>query len=93
MDAVKVRRLAHDPPVLEALDRLLADLERDEDLWAHLTSGDLSWPAVLGLLGWDPREAECRFCASAPAVFRLRDQDFFCRNCAFKLGKDQVIWM
>jgi recombinational DNA repair protein (RecF pathway) len=93
VDALKSSRLPIDPNALYQLNRLLAEQEREGELWTHLTEDEFSWKNVLRLLGWDPAHGACRVCHRSPELFRLRDQEFYCRKCAFKGRPDEVIYI
>jgi recombinational DNA repair protein (RecF pathway) len=93
VDALKNAKLAVDPNTLLLLNRLLADHEPESEIWSHITSEAWSWRNILRILGWDPAHAECRICRKGPELFRVRDQEFFCKKCAFKARPDEVIYL
>jgi len=92
VDALKQGRIEVPPPDLALLDRILHEGGQELRLWQMLADGAFSWPEALHILGWDPAEASCVLCGRRhPEVFRPRDQEFFCGNCALKLGRDEII--
>jgi hypothetical protein len=80
VDALKKSSLGLDPTTLRGLHLLLNETEPDPEFWDMLMSR-FSWPEALRILGWDPKEAVCRICRKAPQVFRVKDQEFYCKNC------------
>lgn len=93
VDALKKERLPITPAELYNLDHLLAEAEADPMLWEHLASGEFAWSEVLRILGWDPEEGACRLCRRNPHAFRVRDQEFFCERCAFRVAPNEVIFI
>lgn len=91
VDALKSLRLNAPPYNFCFLDRLLAEMEPDLELWQAITEDSWNWRRILRILGWDPAEAVCRKCRKPPAYFYLKDQDFFCRDCALKFKSDEII--
>ncbi|MEY4731067.1 MAG: Recombination protein terminal [Candidatus Parcubacteria bacterium] len=77
-DALKERRLPHAPSDLRALNHLIHDAERDNELWNTLTGAAYHWRVVLALLGWDPAHASCSQCAKRPCAFVIGTQEFVC---------------
>ncbi len=93
-DALKKRRLDVAPADLYHLDLILAEAEPEPQLWRELVGGGFSWGAALRILGWDPKEAACGLCHKGkPAVFGIREQEFFCRSCASKLNQNELIFI
>ncbi len=96
-DALKYGAVAVPLMELGFLDRMLAAGEADEALWRECVNGSFSWPAVLRLLGWDPRHAACAACGKKAAAFYIPRQEFFCAHCvlgtssASKLARDALI--
>lgn len=91
VDALKSGRVAVAYGDLELLNGLLADREPDQALWNELLGERFSWPAVLRILGWDPRSAACERCGKKAAAFYISRQEFFCVNCASKLRRDTLL--
>ena len=100
VNALKNRRLETDLNNLRWLNRMLAEFQPDLELWEVVLGGPdatvgagWDWRRVLGILGWDPREAECHICRKPPAYFRVGDQHFFCEACALKTSPDELIYL
>ena len=92
VDALKVGRLAISLLDLHLLAELLPEGQREFDLWRSLLHNDFSWSATLKILGWDPEGALCAACGREKATtFLIRRQEFFCRSCASKLGREGVL--
>lgn len=90
-DALRYGKAAATVGDLDSLSRILADAEPDAALWSELGRERFSWPAVLALLGWDPRHAACETCGGPPYAFFLPRQEFFCRTCASKLARNALL--
>lgn len=91
VDALKSTHLDLPPQSLYILHRLLADQDVEHELWSHLITGAMDWRLILRILGWDPDHAACRYCRRTPAIFRLRDQEYYCERCSVKARFDEVI--
>jgi recombinational DNA repair protein (RecF pathway) len=94
VDVLKQKTLRLAPATLYFLDRLLAETEPEMKLWGILMEEKFNWPEILKLLGWDPKEAKCAGCQSAPpSFFYVREQEFFCKRCVLNLPKDDIIYL
>ena len=92
VDVLKQARLTISPGDLFFLNHVIAEAEPDIRLWRSIVSDDFSWARILGILGWDPREAVCAHCAgSKPAFFSVFKQELFCDGCASKLGRSALL--
>lgn len=94
IDALKSARVALPLGDLHSLGQLMPDAEPEPALWELLSGGEFTWPAALGILGWDPEDAECVVCGEKkPSVFYITRQEFYCTTHASKARKDAVISM
>ena len=93
VDALKKDRLPNSPPDLYFLGRLLADAQPEPDLWDSLVRGTFSLREALKVLGWDPDHASCATCGKGASAFHTKNQEFFCSACAFKLPKEEVVYI
>ncbi len=93
VDALKIGRISVGLLDLLRLAKVLHDGEASNKLWNSLKTGELNWPQTLGILGWDPRHAECAICGSSPAVFHIATQEFFCNECGLKPAADEVVYI
>jgi recombinational DNA repair protein (RecF pathway) len=93
IDALKSARVALPLGDLHFLSQLLPDAEPEPALWELLVHSDeWSWAKALGILGWDPEDAECVECgAKRPSHFYIARQEFYCRTHASKARRDAVI--
>lgn len=92
VDALKVGRLSIALTDLTMLAELLAEGQREDELWAGILREDFSWRQTLRMLGWDPEGARCAVCGKSNAnYFYIHRQEFFCENCASKLARDAVL--
>ena len=93
-DALKESRLETSLENLSFLSDLLPEGEPEPALWAHCTAGHFAPLDILRMLGWDPVHASCVSCNSSEIdSFHINSQDFFCRQCSLKLGKNGVVLM
>jgi recombinational DNA repair protein (RecF pathway) len=92
IDALKSDKIGLGLADLHSLSRLLPDAEPEPALWELLTEGAFLWATTLGILGWDPEDAECVVCAEHhPRYFYITRQEFYCRTHASKAPRDAVI--
>lgn len=92
VDALKVGRLSISLTDLHFLAELLAEGQRELELWTMIVQKNFSWVTTLAALGWDPSGAICMTCGNRDApYFYTRRQEFFCENCASKLDHDAVL--
>lgn len=70
----------------------------DLHLWHYLVkslrnrSGDVK--TLLKIFGYDPAHASCDHChKNRVAVFRAKDQSFFCKDCGLKMRADELIYL
>ena len=92
-DALKTSRLALPPQDLYFVSELLAEAEPEPGVWELLTAQKFFWREALKLLGWDPNFARCSDCSGTASSFHVTTQEFFCRDCSFRLPKDKVIYV
>ncbi len=78
---------------LRFLGEILSEAEPEFVIWEMLVGGGFSWGNVLKILGWDPNFASCGLCSGSAGVFHPRTQEFFCKECAFKLPAGEVIYI
>ncbi len=107
VDALKKSQLGMDLSELRFLGEILSEAEPEFVIWEMLVGGTrlnggqarlpagqgFSWNEILKILGWDPNFASCGLCSGDAGVFHPRTQEFFCRNCAFKLPASEVIYI
>ncbi|HUC31396.1 MAG TPA: recombination protein O N-terminal domain-containing protein [Candidatus Paceibacterota bacterium] len=92
IDALKSDRAALPLRDLHFLSQLLPDAEPEPALWELLASGDFGWARALGVLGWDPEDAECVVCGEKqPSYFYITRQEFYCRTHTSKAPQSAVI--
>ena len=91
-DALKEARLEVALEHLSLFSDLLPEGEAEPALWARCRAGIFAWRAILRVLGWDPEYATCTAWGS-PEVFsfRISSQEFFCRQCALKFGRNGIL--
>lgn len=68
-------------------------LPADDSCSGAGAGGMFFWREVLKILGWDPDFAACAACSNPISAFHIKAQEFFCGSCAFKLPKDEVIYV
>jgi len=91
-DALKETRLEVSPEDCSLLSDLLPELGSEPALWANCRVGKFVWRDILRALGWDPDYAMCAACGSREVFsFYIPSQEFFCRRCASKLGKVEIV--
>ena len=83
--------------VISIIRTLVPKAVSDAHLWHYLLrelrSGRGNVKELLGILGYDPRHAECSSCRSRRVgAFHLRSQVFFCRKCGSKASVDEIIY-
>lgn len=94
VDALKKTRLDLSLPELRFLGDILSEAEPEFMIWEMLVSGKFVWGDTLKILGWDPNFASCGICYSKSTdTFHPRTQEFFCKNCAFKVSADEVLYI
>ncbi len=93
VDALKKSRLNLSLSELRFLGEILSESEPEFVIWEMLVSGGFSWISVLKILGWDPNFASCGMCSSGVEIFHPKTQEFFCKECAFKLPAGEVIYL
>jgi len=93
VDALKKERLGLSLPELRFLGEILSEAEPEFVIWEMLVGGKFSWNDVLRILGWDPNFSSCGFCYGSTEIFHPRTQEFFCKNCAFKLPASEVLYI
>jgi recombinational DNA repair protein (RecF pathway) len=90
-DALKETRLEVALEDLFLLSGLLPDGEAEPALWANCRAGIFAWRDILRVLGWDPEYATCAACGSSEiSSFYIHSQEFFCRRCASKSGRNGI---
>ncbi len=94
VDALKIRRSNVPLTDISRIAAVLPDGQPDPDLWQMFASGGFSWPVLLSLLGWHPQYASCGMCGvKANLSFHVASQVFFCKNCAFSLPQNEIIYI
>lgn len=93
VDALKQGVVAANPAKLFFLDQLIPEGAPDPDVWDVLIAGDFAWKDMLKVLGWDPVRAVCMRCHRPPVVFHTRTQEFFCKDCASKAHKNELLYL
>ncbi len=83
--------------IFSLVKMLTPKAEPDPHLWHFLlkslrhSEGDAK--VFLKIMGYDPAEADCDNCGRRPiSVFRAKDQSFFCKDCGFKAGGNELIY-
>ncbi|MCS6789218.1 MAG: recombination protein O N-terminal domain-containing protein [Patescibacteria group bacterium] len=98
VDVLKQEKLNLNFYDLYLLNKILPEMEQDENLYFKLKNSIFSWFDVLKILGWDPKEANCINCGSKKIfVFDIVSQNFFCQNCLnlniVKNNKNDLIYL
>lgn len=89
VDALKQEKLNLNFKDLDLLDKILPEMEQDENLYFKLRNDNFNWSEVLKILGWNPKEAYCDNCNSENiSIFNINSQKFFCNNCYKYIGKN-----
>lgn len=91
-DVLKEARLGTSLEDLSFLSDLLPEGEAEPDLWAACAAGTFTRRDILCVLGWDPVYAACAVCGSVETYsFHVSSQEFFCRRCSSKQGKNGIL--
>lgn len=93
VDALKEEKITASARDLYYLDQILGEGEPDFHVWTALLRQNFDWKGVLRILGWDPAETNCFSCAGETRAFHTKNQEFFCENCALKLGGNEVVYL
>jgi recombinational DNA repair protein (RecF pathway) len=77
---------------LQFIKEMTFEFQPDKQLWFYLRRKKFSYRQVLKILGFDPDFAVCQICGrKSVAYFSKTEQTFFCRQCAFKIPKNDLI--
>ncbi|PIU98272.1 hypothetical protein COS61_02315 [Candidatus Wolfebacteria bacterium CG03_land_8_20_14_0_80_40_12] len=77
---------------LQFIKEMTFELQPDKKLWFFLRKKKFAYCPALKILGFDPDFASCQTCGKKTVSYFLKtDQTFFCRNCAFKIPKNEII--
>lgn len=97
VDILKEKKLNLNFVDLELLNKLLPEMEQEENLYFKLKNETFNWFEILKILGWSPKEASCSNCGVKNIfIFDINSQDFFCGNCylnIFKNNKNDLIYL
>ncbi len=102
VDAILIRQFDKSPQAIELaqfIKEMTFEGVRDKKFWllvkkAFDDSGSekFSWKPLLKTLGFAPDFAVCSVCGNKPVShFSPKEQLFFCKNCASKIPKNEVI--
>ncbi len=93
VDALKTQKSVFGLPDLMELANLLPAFHAEPELWQTLRAGELRWPKVLRILGWDPVHARCGMCEGEADFFLTKSQEFLCGNCSSQLPRNQLLYV
>jgi|YNPMSStandDraft_1061717.scaffolds.fasta_scaffold32258_3 recombinational DNA repair protein (RecF pathway) len=96
VDALKQKKLNLNPTNLSFLNKILAELQPEENLYFELKREKFDWNYILKILGWDPQEAKCHNCgAKNPRFFDINFQQFYCQKCvlSLKIPKNELLYL
>jgi recombinational DNA repair protein (RecF pathway) len=89
VDVLKQSKLNLDFRDLYLLNKILPEMEEEQNLYLKLKNNDFNWMEILKILGWNPKEAKCFNCGSKNIyAFDIDSQDFFCEKCLLTISKN-----
>lgn len=89
VDVLKQDKLNLNFKDLYLLNKILPEMEEEQNLYLKLKNNDLNWFEILKILGWNPKEAQCFNCGSKNIyAFDIDSQEFFCKNCLLVISKN-----